>query len=157
MTEDIKEECKLRAHALFRTPQDLDEAIGKYIDNPPKRKCTVGDSEVEIPCITIAGLCYELGFESRQSFYDYEKRKGFSYIVKRARLYIESEYEAKLHQSNCTGAIFALKQMGWADKQHIDQNILNGGVMVVPAITSVEQWSEAAKESQKSLKQDARK
>jgi hypothetical protein len=65
---------------------------------------------------TITGLCYSLGFESRQSFYDYESRDEFSYIIKRLRLKVESGYEEALSGNNCTGAIFALKNMGWKDK-----------------------------------------
>jgi len=69
--------------------------------------------------ITITGLCLYLGFESRQSFYDYEKRPGFSYIIKRARLRIENNYEKKLHSEYVPGPMFALKNMGWSDKCEI--------------------------------------
>ena len=74
---------------------------------------------------TITGLAYSLGFESRQSFYDYEERGEFSYLIKRLRLYVESGYEEALSQNNCTGAIFALKNMGWRDKTETE---LSGGV-----------------------------
>lgn len=66
--------------------------------------------------ITITGLCFYLGFESRQSFYDYEKKDEFAYIIKRARLLVENWYEKKLYTQYTTGAIFALKNMGWVDK-----------------------------------------
>lgn len=65
---------------------------------------------------TITGLALFLGFESRQSFYDYENKDEFAYTIKRARTMIESEYEKKLGSHSCTGAIFALKNMGWKDK-----------------------------------------
>lgn len=78
---------------------------------------------------TITGLCLFLGFESRQSFYDYQERTEFSYTVKRARLKIETEYEKSLHRQSPTGAIFALKNMGWSDKTEIDQKTeLSGSV-----------------------------
>lgn len=70
--------------------------------------------------ITLTGLAYDLGFESRQSLYDYEKREEFSYIIKRARLFIESAYETKLSGKEVGGAIFALKNMGWKDKQEVE-------------------------------------
>ena len=70
--------------------------------------------------VTISGLAYFLGFESRQSFYDYEKDSEFSYTIKRARLFIENEYEKLLQSGNVTGAIFALKNFGWTDKQELD-------------------------------------
>jgi hypothetical protein len=78
--------------------------------------------EVEVP--TITGLCIYLGFESRQSFYDYEIKPDFTYTIKRARLFIEVEYEEQLQHGNTTGAIFALKNMGWTDK--IEQTLQGG-------------------------------
>jgi len=79
----------------------------------------------------VSGLAYFLGFESRQSLYDYEKRSEFSYIIKRARLRIESEYEKKLSYKHPVGSIFALKNMGWADKQEIDHT--TGGEKLTPS------------------------
>jgi len=70
--------------------------------------------------LTITGLVYHLGFESRQSFYDYRKNKAYSYSIKRFTLLIENAYEKNLHNNQkTTGAIFALKNMGWTDKQEI--------------------------------------
>jgi len=66
--------------------------------------------------ITITGLALFLGFESRQSFYDYEKKEEFTYIIKRARLAVENSYETH----GQTIDIFALKNMGWKDEQHFD-------------------------------------
>jgi hypothetical protein len=68
---------------------------------------------------TITGLALYLGFESRQSFYDYAERKQFSYTVKRGRLKIEHEYEKSLRSQTFAGAIFALKNMGWKDRTDI--------------------------------------
>lgn len=91
---------------LYETPEAFTEKVKEYFanevspENPP----------------TITGLALYLGFDSRQSFYDYEEREAFSYTVKRARTFIENEYEKKLHGNSCTGAIFALKNMGWKDK-----------------------------------------
>lgn len=69
---------------------------------------------------TITGLALYLGFESRQSFYDYIKKEEFSYILKKASLYIEMNYEMLLESKAATGAIFALKNMGWNDKSEVD-------------------------------------
>jgi hypothetical protein len=105
----------------FETSNDLQAAINDYFNNGvTKRKRIIGKApneqlvEIEVP--TITGLCYYIGFQSRQSFYDYEEREGFSYTVKRARLFIEKEYEEQLTSGNTIGAIFALKNMGWRDK-----------------------------------------
>ena len=72
---------------------------------------------------TISGLCLYLGFESRQSFYDYQNRPAFSYAVKRLRLRIENEYETGLRSHHTTGCIFALKQFGWKDTQEITSEV----------------------------------
>jgi len=109
----------------FKTVEELQLKIDKYFNGGLKKRTIFvgkGDNkeaiEIEVP--TISGLAYFLGFESRKSFYDYEKRDGFLYTIKRARLFIEQEYEEQLQVGNTTGAIFALKNMGWIDKTHSD-------------------------------------
>lgn len=76
---------------------------------------------------TITGLALFLGFESRQSIYDYEKDGEFSYIIKNARLRVEEGYEERLHGQMPTGAIFALKNMGWKDKTETELSGKDGG------------------------------
>lgn len=132
----------------FETPEDLQKEIDKYLKNCPDKKVIVtkkGD-KIEIPTPTISGLCYYLGFESRQSFYDYEKKDGdiedsessnklgFSYTIKRARLFIEKEYESLLSTNAYAGAIFALKNFGWVDKTQ--QEITNKTPQIVVASQS---------------------
>ena len=68
--------------------------------------------------ITITGLSIFLGFGSRQSIYDYiknERRKEFSYIVKKAVALVENAYELRCNEDYPTGAIFVLKNMKWSD------------------------------------------
>ena len=93
---------------IYDSPEKLQVAIDAYFDNTPDKKQT------------ITGLCLHLGFESRQSFYDYEKREGFSYTIRKARLRIETGYEELLKDGAGAGPIFALKNFGWSDKQEID-------------------------------------
>jgi len=101
----------------FKKPKDMQEKIDDYFSNPPTKTVISRDGvEAERPIISITGLCLHLGFESRQSFYDYESKDDFSYTIKRARLSIENQYEGELQYGNTTGAIFALKNMGWYDK-----------------------------------------
>ena len=113
---------------MYKTVEELQAAIDDYFKTGVTiRKVIVGSGAnkqmVEIPVPTITGLCYSLGFESRQSFYDYEEREGFSYTIKRARLFIEKEYEEQLSSGNTIGAIFALKNMGWIDTQKTNTEI----------------------------------
>jgi hypothetical protein len=92
---------------LYDNAEALQREVDAYFDN-----------EVKSP--TITGLALWLGFESRQSIYDYEKEGDFSYTIKRARLRIEERYEQRLHGNSPAGAIFALKNFGWTDRQEID-------------------------------------
>ena len=103
----------------YETPKDLQKAIDKYFDNVPTRTIHAGDTQIEIPVVTITGLTLSLGFCDRSSFYDYEKRDEFSYTIKRARLMVENDYEMQLRTSSQgqAGVIFGLKNLGWSDKQ----------------------------------------
>lgn len=127
--------------ALFNTKEELQDKIDDYFLNGVKIKTIVvgkPPQSIEIQVPTITGLANYLGFESRQSFYDYESKSEFSYTIKRARLSIEQNYEELLQSSNPTGAIFALKNFGWKDKQEIEQSgsvshhIFNGIEIVEP-------------------------
>ncbi len=71
---------------------------------------------------TVTGLAYHLGFESRQSMYDYQEREEFSYTIKRAVLFIESIHEANLFGTSATGSIFWLKNRDWKDKHETEHS-----------------------------------
>lgn len=110
---------------FYETPEDLQDKVDYYFESGHKYKTVIigkapNQESIELPIITVTGLAIYLGFESRQSFYDYEKKSEFTYIIKRARLFIEENYEEQLQYGNTTGAIFALKNMGWKDKQELD-------------------------------------
>jgi len=105
---------------FYDDPDELQKKVDEYFNNcPDKKKIVVGDGTLEIPIYTISGLAYYLGFESRQSFYDYEEKVEFTYNIKRARLRIEMNYEQNLQFANSTGSIFALKNMEWYDRQEL--------------------------------------
>lgn len=105
--------------ALFNSVEELQATIEVYFDDNSS------------PSIT--GLAYHLGFESRQSIYDYEKKDDeYSYTIKRARLKIEIYYEELLATKSVTGAIFALKNFGWADKQEVENTNINYNVSPTP-------------------------
>ncbi|CAM3789568.1 terminase small subunit [Mucilaginibacter galii] len=84
---------------------------------PEMREQKVWDREPQPP--TLSGLAFHLGFDSLQAFEAYEKNGRFAAIAQRARLKIESEYEKMLHHQPATGAIFALKSLGWMEKQTV--------------------------------------
>lgn len=101
---------------IFKNAEDLENKIFDYFKY-------VNETEDEI--ITIVGLALFLGFCDKKSLYDYVKKKEFSYSVKRALSIVEKNYEKKLSHQTCTGAIFALKNMGWEDRQSIDQTTID--------------------------------
>ena len=117
---------------LFITSQHLDSLIAAYFkhiagtyhfeDVPAKGKNAdevvrqkIWDRPPDPP--TISELALYLGFESRAAFEHYEAEGEFAITVRRARLRIEAEYEKKLHQQAPTGAIFALKSLGWGERE----------------------------------------
>lgn len=122
--------------SMYDTAEELEKKIldyfewikGEYEEREGERKIITKDGSVieekyaywfelrkkEIP--TITGLAIFLGFASRQSMYDYIIKPEFAYEIKRALLKVENSYENRLWDDKPTGAIFALKNMGWADK-----------------------------------------
>jgi len=122
--------------ALFETVEQLDMLSDLYFTQCLEDK--------KAP--TITGLALHLGFESRQSIYDYEKKDDeFSYTIKRNRLRIENSYEEHLLSREATGAIFALKNFGWSDKQEVQNTNLNYNISVT---------KEEAKEISKALEDE---
>lgn len=128
---------------VYNNPEELQDRIDAYFDwiqgDYNQIPAEDGLSEVKIyerdpEPATITGLCYFLGFESRQSFHDYGNKPEFSYTIKIARLRIEYAYEISMHSArNPVAHLFALKNLGWSDKQEIEHsgatttNIINLG------------------------------
>lgn len=111
--------------AFFDTPEELKKRIVEYFESYLPKK----DGNPPDPALgfkpTVSGLGLWLGFSDRRSFYNYADRKKdkeeFAHIVKKAIYYIEMQYEQLLESKGATGAIFALKNMGWKDK--IEQEV----------------------------------
>ena len=97
---------------IYDNPEDLQTKIDEY-----KNDCMINE---EIP--TLTGMILFIGFNSKDTFYEYGKKEGFSDSIKKARLWIESLYEKDLRKTGNTGSIFALKNFGWSDKLEIDNN-----------------------------------
>lgn len=102
----------------YDTPEELEEAVENYFIQ------FEGDGESLRRSPTVAGLALHLGFESRQSIYDYAENGLFSYIIKKALLRFEDFHENALNNNNVTGHVFWLKNHGWKDKSEVD-NTLN--------------------------------
>ncbi len=78
--------------------------------------------------VTWTGLALFLGFSSRQSIDEYQNYEGFSDSVKKAKTFVEYHYELRLCGDRPTGAIFALKNMGWDDKHQVDNTSSDGSM-----------------------------
>ncbi len=95
---------------LYDDPELMDAKIDQYFDQ-------LGDKPPTVP-----GLCFFLGFSSRQSFLDYEKKKDFSCTIKKARLRIECDRTERLISSGTptAGLIFDLvNNHGYKNPQHV--------------------------------------
>lgn len=93
---------------IFQTEKELQDAIDDYFKNNEK--------------ITLSGLAVHLGI-GRRTLYEYDDRERFSHIIKKAREKVEAHYEElTIYGDKPTGVIFALKNMGWSDKQDINNS-----------------------------------
>lgn len=127
----------------YKSPKEMEKRIVSYFEwcqgefeerdrvitttkGEGKSKVTTTDVIPEIICIrqpeipSITGIALYLGFSSKDSIYDYSKKKEFSDCIKRGILTIENNYEQGLWIDRPTGVIFALKNMGWVDKKEIE-------------------------------------
>ncbi len=104
----------------YATPEELDKKIEEYFAGWFSKRVVSqklithpdGTQEIEQQCMPMIGLVdlvLFLWFADKQSFYEYWKKPGFGYSIKRARMLIEREYEMALKWNNVAWAIFALK------------------------------------------------
>ena len=125
---------------LYNTVEELQVQIDIYFNErcgtfPLKDKDGTiilnkqGEPIYDIIPPTVCGLAFHLGYASRQSIYDLEKRDDeFSYTIKRALLRCEMFAEEQLYGNRPVGAIIALKNRGWSDKQEIEHS---GGLQII--------------------------
>jgi hypothetical protein len=92
---------------MWDDPEAFDKAVDEYF------------TKEKVP--TWTGLAIHLGFESRKSLHDYGQKPGFSYSVKKALVRIERRYEEAMMKQPA-GAIFALKNFGWTDRQEVESH-----------------------------------
>ena len=106
---------------IYETPEQFEAKVYEY-----QKHCRDSDEPV-----TWTGLALFLGFSSRQSIDEYQNYDGFSDSVKKAKTFVEYHYELRLNGERPTGAIFALKNMGWTDK--IEQSHISPDGSMSPA------------------------
>jgi hypothetical protein len=91
---------------IWDSPDELEKLVDDYFESTDRW--------------TLSGLAVHIGI-CRKTLYNYENKDEFLHIIKKARDRVESIYEERaIYHPNPTGVIFALKNMGWADKTDID-------------------------------------
>lgn len=95
---------------LIASPEELLERGYAYFD-----ECKATDSH-----ILVTGLVLALGMSCRDTLIEYAKRPEFTDAVKELKSVCENYAENKLFTTTPTGAIFALKNYGWTDKQDLN-------------------------------------
>lgn len=94
----------------FKTPEEILEKAKAYFD------LTLASN---LP-ITITGLAMALE-TTRETLMDYQERDEFTDTIKAIKLVCENYAEIQVFTGkNQAGAIFALKNYGWKDKQEYD-------------------------------------
>lgn len=106
-----------RIMQIWESPEQVAEAIQEYAER----------QRAESRPLTWAGIARVTGVEpSTLRGYKAGSIGGLppAWLVplKDAALLVEEQHEERLHQAACVGSIFALKQRGWADTQHVEHS-----------------------------------
>lgn len=108
MAKEPKGAAKVGRPKKFKTPEEVTEKAAAYF----------ADCEARNKPITVTGLALALD-TTRETLCDYEADPIFSDAIKMAKARVENFAEERLYSSAPTGAIFALKNFGWRDKQEL--------------------------------------
>lgn len=122
----------------------LETKPGKETKDQPPPTQKVWDRDPE-PA-TFAGLALSLGFNSIRAFDDYMENGQFAEVLKWAHLRIEASYEKKLHAQSAAGAIFALKNMGWNERNDAKPTDVQATTLAVEIFESGPRPAETEKE-----------
>jgi len=122
----VKKRNRVSNRIKYRTPGALQKAVDNYFENCNDKP-------------TICGLALGLGFMNRVSLLDYIKKGGkYANVIKKAKGRVEAAYERDLRSSRVSGAIFALKNMGWTDRQ--DLTLKGDGSQFVIKLQGKPKW-----------------
>lgn len=108
----------------YNSPEEMQEKIDEYIDY-----CRTNDR------IPVQGeLAYFLGFESRQSLWDYMQKEEFSYIIRRVKLFCENELNQKALKGEANPQIAKLNLItnyNYKEKLEIDSDVKINPVNII--------------------------
>lgn len=123
MAEEEEKKKPVGKPPMFENVEELEEKIDEYFAELTYIDKETGRDMMHPAMIT--GLALHLGFCSRQSLWDYQKKPEYSYTIARARLRVEGSYEMHLLSKSSPGAVFALKNFGWADNVKVESTNTN--------------------------------
>ena len=128
----------------FNNAAELDQRIKDYFDSCIK-EMPVRDKEGNLVLdkygevvleermihpFTITGLCFALNCEV-ETIKNYSYKDEFSESIKHAYKLCQNFAEEQMYTAkNPAGAIFALKNYGWSDKQEIDHTVTQKTITV---------------------------
>ena len=110
----------------YEDPIEMAKKIGEYLDYADSFKRPDSYSKAGKGLYTLSGCSYFLGFASRQSMYDYEKKSPtFSYVIKRFRLFLTDWNEQKLYyMGTFPGSKLWLTNFGgYSEESTVNQNV----------------------------------
>ncbi|MDB4919876.1 terminase small subunit [Mucilaginibacter sp.] len=129
---------------LIEGEYHLENKPGKEAKDLPAPTQKVWDRNPE-PA-TLADLALFLGFNSIRAFDNYMENGKFAEALKWGHLRIEASYEKKLHAQSAAGAIFALKNMGWNERNDIKPTEQQPKTIKVEILESGPKPAESEKE-----------
>jgi len=112
---------KLGRPRKYETYEEFEAEIIDYFES---------QKDLKKPMYTITGLASHVGLTKADFNMQADRGEDFSDLIKKAKQIVEGNYEKTLYTSGCTGAIFALKNMGWKDSN--ETNLLNNGKSFEP-------------------------
>lgn len=121
---DLYDEFKRleRTHGRFDGgPRVADITVEKVRKNLIKYFKYIAEND---KMVTISGMALHAGFLGRKDMQRYEDKPGYKELIDAAKSLIEFSYEVRLKMPDVkhTGIIFALKQLGWEDKQILEDS-----------------------------------
>jgi hypothetical protein len=114
---------------IFSTPEEMQKAVDYYFDTTQSPVVTKTGVEYVPGPYTMTGLALALGFNSRQTLYEYEENPVFSDTVLRARARVVAYAEGRLYdRDGAQGAKFALSNYkdGWVERS---EQVVTGTVI----------------------------
>lgn len=130
MTKKKENPAKRGRKPKYTEAEIMQTAIDAYFNSLPDGKMP-----------TVSGLALALGFEDRQSLYDYAGNPEFSCTLKKAILRVADRVEELLLSGGGgTGAIFWLKNHGWKDKTEADVNVKEYSLFEEEVRKKSEKW-----------------